>query len=50
MDVRKALHPSYITKKTPKVTATVANNVLPRRKFYTEQMFVLVRINILKLN
>jgi len=50
MDVYKALHPFYTTKKTPKGTATVANRVFPLRKFYTEQMFVLVCINILRLS
>jgi len=50
MDAHKALHPFYITKKTPEVTATVANMVFPLRKFYTEQMFVLVCINILRLS
>jgi len=49
MDVHKALRPFYTKKKTPKVTATVANRVFPLRKFYTEQMLVLVCMNILRL-
>jgi len=35
-------------KKMPNVTATDANSV-PSKKIYTEQMFVLVSINILVL-
>jgi len=50
MDVHKALHPFYTTKKTPEVTATVANRLFPLRKFYTEQMFVLMCMNILRLS
>jgi len=50
MDVHKALHPFYTTKKTPEVTATVANRLIPLRKFYTEQMFVLMCMNILRLS
>jgi len=47
-DVRKTLYPFCAIKKMPNVTATVANRV-PSRKIYTEQMFVLVSINILIL-
>jgi len=50
MDVHKALHPFCTTKKTPKITATVANRVIPLRKFYTEQMFVLMCMDSLRLS
>jgi len=50
MDVHKALHPFYTTKKTHKITATVANRVFSLRKFYTEQTFVLVCMDILRLS
>ena len=50
MDVHKALHPFYTTKKTPKITATVGNRVFPLRKFYTEQMLVLVCMDISRLS
>ena len=50
MDVHKALHPFYTTKKTPKITATVANRVCPLNQFYTEQIFVLVCMDILRLS
>jgi len=33
MDVHKALHPFYTTKKTPKITATVANRVFSLQTF-----------------
>jgi len=42
MDVHK--------KKMSNVTATVASNVFPVRKIYTEQMFVLVSMDILRLS
>ena len=32
------------------VTATVTYTVFPIRKFYTEKMFVLVRMDILRLS
>jgi len=38
------------TNKMSNVTATVGNNVFPVRKLYTEQMFVLVSVNILRLS
>jgi len=44
-DLRKMLYPFCAIKKMPNVTATVANRV-PSRKMYTEQMFVLVSMNI----
>jgi len=50
MDTYKELHPFYTTKKTPKITATDANRVFPLRKYYTEQMFVLVCMNMLRLS
>ena len=42
MDVHK--------KKMSTVTSTVACSVFPLRKLYTEQMFVLVSIDILRLS
>jgi len=50
MDVHKSLHPFYTTKKGHNVTATDANSVTFKRQFYTEQMFVLVSMNILRLS
>jgi len=50
MDIHEALRPFITKKKTPKVTATVANRVVLLRKFYTEQMFGLACINILRLS
>jgi len=48
IDVRKTLYPFCAIRKMPNVTATVANRV-PSQKIYTEQMFVLVSMNILIL-
>jgi len=45
---RKTLYSFCAIKKMPNVTATVANRVLSE-KIYTEQMFVLVSMNILIL-
>jgi len=42
--------PFYTTKKMPNVTAAVAYGVFPQRKFYTQQMFVLVSIDILRMS
>jgi len=48
IDMHKTLYPFYAIKKMPNATATVANSV-PSKKIYTEQMFVLVSMNILIL-
>ena len=48
IDVHKTLYPFCVIKKMPNVKATVANSV-PSKKIYTEQMFVLVSMNILIL-
>jgi len=48
VDVHKTLYPFCVIKKMPNVTAAVANSVLSK-KIYTEQMFVLVNMNILIL-
>jgi len=48
IDVHKTLYPFWVIKKMPNVTATVANSV-PSKKIYTEQMFVLVNMNMLIL-
>jgi len=48
IDVRKTLYPFCAIKKMPNVTATVANTV-PSKIIYTEQMFVLVTMNIVVL-
>ena len=47
-DVQKTLYPFCAIKKMANVTATVANSV-PSKKIYTEQIFVLVSMNILIL-
>jgi len=39
-----------VHKKISNVTATVACSVFPVRKFYTEQMFVSVSMDILRLS
>ena len=48
IDVHKTLYNFCAIKKMPNVTATVANSV-PSKKIYTEQIFVLVSMNILIL-
>jgi len=50
VDVRITLYPFYTTKKMPDVTVTVANSIFPLPNFYTEQMFVLVSMNFLRLS
>jgi len=39
-----------VHKKPSNFTATVTYSVFPVRKFYTEKMFVLVRMDILRLS
>jgi len=41
---------TYTKRKCPMLRQTVANSVFPGRKLYTEQMFVLVSMNILRLS
>jgi len=41
---------TYTKKKMSDVTATLAHSVFPVRKLYTEQMFVLVSMDILRLS
>jgi len=48
IDVCKTLYLFRAIKKMPNVTATVANRI-PSKKIYTEQMFVLVSMNIVIL-
>ena len=48
IDVHKTLYPFWVIKNMPNVKATVTNSV-PSKKIYTEQMFVLVSMNILIL-
>jgi len=48
INVGKTLYPFCAIKKMPNVTATVANKVCSK-KIYTEQMFVLVSMNVLIL-
>ena len=48
IDVHKTLYNFCAIKKMPNVTATAANSV-PSKKIYTEQIFVLVSMNILIL-
>jgi len=50
MDVHKTLYAFYTPKKMPNIVATVANSVPLLRKLYTEQMFVLESMNILRLS
>jgi len=50
MDIHKTLHSFDTTKQMPIVTATVVCSVFPLRKFYTQQMFVLVSMDILGLS
>ena len=46
LDVHKALHPFYTTKKKPKITAIVANRVFPLRKFYVKLAVKYVKLAV----
>jgi len=48
IDVHKRFYPFCATKKMTNVTTTVANTI-SSKKTYTEQMFLLVSMNILIL-